>query len=375
MRNVSSHSTRNTRDSLTLVFLALLGLTAVAALLAVAGRDQRVWPSIAHRQPSGMAAFAELLRRDGYQVELEAYQRPQFPPEALVVSVDLPQDMGLFALDGTTRALVDSALLSHLAAGGPRMTLVMGEEFERASRNMSEATVQDLQTGRTYQLVTDHLYNWVDGDSLIATESSTWVYVYDREVYVTSALPFTNRFLDEGDNAELALSLVRRIVPPGSTVVFYEASFGNIAERRFFGTLGSWAVAAQWQVILLLLVVAWTLGKRFGLPAGEYVRERGTRELVDALAETMRSGRQYSWAGLMVRKQALSRARRVLRLPTGTPDSEVVDRLSEPAREALFHLEASCRSWSRPKQVVQAASRFDAAMRDFERRSTRRRTK
>jgi len=117
-----------------------------------------------------------------------------------------------------------------------------------------------------------------------------------KEVNIANGIDATNRFIDRQANAFVLMNAVRVIARPGTRVVFAEASFGNVKTPSLLGMIGPWALAAWFQLIFLGIIVVYTLGKPFGLPDAERRQERGARDLMDAIADTLRRGRMTKLA-------------------------------------------------------------------------------
>ena len=66
------------RSSLWLVGFVLLGVLALSVMvILLGGRESQSMPSADSYNPSGTAAMAELLRREGFNVEVDSYKRPR----------------------------------------------------------------------------------------------------------------------------------------------------------------------------------------------------------------------------------------------------------------------------------------------------------
>ena len=143
-----------------------------------------------------------------------------------------------------------------------------------------------------------------------------------ERLHVYSGIIATNRFIDKNDNAVEAVRLVRTVAKPGSRLVFLEAAFGNGSEPGVLETLGSWALAGWWQLLLLGGVVIYTLGKPFGYPDEERPMQRGGRELIDAVSNIYRRSRMTQLALHAMYDEADRQVRRKLKLPVDAPVSE-----------------------------------------------------
>jgi hypothetical protein len=324
----------------------LVGILAIAGfLLSLGTQDNRSRPSAESRSPSGTAALAELLQRSGYRVRVDRRPKPRLDPNAVAVALATSpqQDEDLVEVEG---ALYDFAL-----DGGRVVVLTLPEDFATASRvrQSDPKTVRNLATNTKYRIagradvrlpgdfavsdvddVKAGLWE-LDGQDFLAafrTGSGTVVEVAD-------ATPFTNRFLAEHDHAKAALDIVATVTPPGSEIVFVEAAFGNVQETGLLGTIGPWAVAAWYQTLFLGLVIVATLGKRFGLPVVERRRQEGSRQLLDALADTYLRGKHARIALRTAIGDVENELRAQFRLPRDADLKPFLRELPDPLRTAL----------------------------------------
>lgn len=286
-------------------------LVTISLILSIREEDQS-FPSITNVRASGYAAFAELLRRDGYIVAIDRHVRPRLAPSDVVFATSfdsfIPSEFEEYGpLDSTEETPVEpylQVIKAHLAKGGNAIEVLNRRNFKLASslaerpRNAESARDSDLRVPLTVpygssawtSVELDHeTYDaWFMDDepfvSYMAHEGGLLVTVAD-------GLPITNRYLDEGQNAEFFLNVVRSVADPGSKIVFVEAGIGNAESPSVVNTLGQWAVAARWQAVFLFVVVVLTLGIRFGLPVVERRTVRGSRELFDAVADVLRRTR------------------------------------------------------------------------------------
>lgn len=110
-------------------------------------------------------------------------------------------------------------------------------------------------------------------------------------VFASATLhPFTNRGLDEGDNAAMVLNMLRR-APPGGRVVFDEYHHGFISQPSLrsllLGTPWGWAIL--YTALMLATYLALT-GRRFGRPAPlrEETARRSSAEYLASMAGLLR---------------------------------------------------------------------------------------
>jgi hypothetical protein len=104
------------------------------------------------------------------------------------------------------------------------------------------------------------------------------------------------------------LTAVESIAKPGDHLVFLEGEFDPSAPS-LVATIGPWAEAIWYQAILCFVTFCLVIGRRFGFPDSEKRVQRGSRELLDALGDTLRRGRATTAA----LEQALTHAALVIR--------------------------------------------------------------
>ena len=121
--------------------------------------------------------------------------------------------------------------------------------------------------------------------------------------------------------------------------MFTEASFGHIYDRGLLESIGPWANAAWQQLLILGIVIAFTLGKRFGLPEETKRTQRGSRELLDAIADTYQRAGTTQTALLNAYRDADSDLRTVLKLSKDSPRTDLDKHLPESLQKALARLE------------------------------------
>ncbi len=386
MREPRTGQERGKPSDLKLTVLVLLALLVVAAaMLLMARRDSRAMPSIANTGPSGLAAFAELLRRDGYVVVQNRDEYPKFERDDVVVEVELDQQP-VSAIEmmsqGETSHTPETEIADHVARGGKLLELAGRSDFDAASRDgAAPVTVKSPALKREARVNHDAVAS--DADLLWTPRAESnyglWSVEPGNRTFVTfrregngmeagaKLLGASNRFIGRYQNAEIYLDVVRRLAPAGSRVVFAEASFGNAERKGLIGAIGGWAVAAQWQAVLIFLVVVYTLGKRFGLPETDPMVQRGTRDLVDAVAGVMGRGRKSGFALRSLVNDASEQARATLRLPSSMPTKEVWRRLPDGLSSALADALSLSVEDPKPRVAVKAAQRVLRELQAFER--------
>lgn len=391
------------RITITNLSLALMGLLLAAfAIFFIDQGSKYAWPSITSNRPSGYMAFAELLRRDGYEVVLERSVSPRLQPGDLAICPqivqalsewekilaeedgDAPKDLDTPKMDDDP---IKAALVKHVRSGGslvyfpvPRffddqskvvekdMDVLRGEGKGKASVAFGDITRSAQE--RPYWSQADRetpVWTTPNRVPLISIGS----YGDARIGIVADGIMATNRFLDEGDNARVLLDLIRETAKPGSRVVFVESVFGNSEGSGLFAAIGPWAGAARWQALLLLFVIIFTLSRRFGLPEVEHPIERGTRDMLVALSTTMRSSRRGQMALEAIASDAIERARRILRLPPSTSAKDILDRLPPGLATSIRNVGLRDMT-SKPPAAVVHAQEILRELRAFEQDSRQR---
>lgn len=333
--------------------------------------EQRSFPSATNVFPSGLAAFAELLRQDGFTVIIDRNERPSLLPSDVAVSPLIEQttreDSEPPFSDKTIKRLQ-----SHIDAGGVVLELRHPADFVQASSEAATNAVswhQDSDTAPLQVTTGPEVGSFLtlDTDSSvmhIATSESKNVVLASTEgkgllVTVTDALCATNRYLGSVDNAQLMLSLVRRLCKPGGRVVFTEATINNFDSQGLIGSFGSWAIAAQWQVIILAVLMAFTLGKRFGPLTEDRRTQYGARQIIEALAEVFRRSGKEAFSAEILANDALDRMRLQLRLPPHAGTPEVLSKA--PPRFAEVYGQIMAGNLTRREMLTAVADLEDAA--------------
>ncbi len=300
----------------------LVGLLIVAAIMMTLGkRDDRSFPSATSFSPSGSRAFRELLESKGYTVRVETSTLAKIDPDALYVAFLVQRTPSILETPTLLEpkpeskseteerpSWEDRTVEQDRAAVKPIARVVNGKanvlaiwlprDFRTASLQartssnaeskrfgkLSISTSSELYPPNMGSIVSDdYLEVWTLNQqpcNIIGTVKGVNI----GEAY--QGLPFTNRFLDQQDNAAFALSTVASMAPPSKKIVFLEDSIGNAVNPGIFAMIGPWA-SAMWSQITFIFFALILFGSiRFGLAEERRRRQSGTRELVDALGET-----------------------------------------------------------------------------------------
>ena len=153
----------------------------------------------------------------------------------------------------------------------------------------------------------------------------------------------TNGGISLQDNLQLALNLV---ATPGRMIAFDEFHQGHGVTRNAFVSYfaGTPVLAICGQIALLIMVVLWTRGRRFGRPLPlPFVDRRSSLEFVASMSELQQRARAYDLAI----ENVYSRTRRVLARYAGmdynSPRSEIAKRVASRSSIDASQLETLMR--------------------------------
>lgn len=325
------------RSPLITVGIALIGILVVSVgLILLGSKDTRAFPSADSYLPSGTAAFADLLRRSGYQVVVDHEAKPHLRAGDVVIAFDpsLSKASNAFASEEDIEALRNTkeVIAQFVIKGGTLISFGMSPDFGDTSRQLWTSQTTVVCADGTSASV-----NW-DGaagpsfyldDSAHGSIATIWSGTNSRgagadfvtvsatgkgvEASFADGVIATNRFIDREQNALVIADVVSRVAKRGQRIVFAEASFGNSSSPGLLATIGPWAIAAWLQLLFLGAVILYTLGKPFGYPDPERRQERGARDLMDAMADTLRRGRMTKLALKTVYEDTMRQLRRLAR--------------------------------------------------------------
>lgn len=319
------------RDGRRLI-VALVLLLGLALFSYFAGReDTESNPSAASTYPSGLAAFRELLRQEGYTVVVDGRAKPNLGSAGLAI---VPTFEATDVNDKTAEK-TNKALSEWLSKGGTILELRLPRDFAAASRSFVATKVDSSFTGRPL-MVTSGIrqssplsFNFLTTEfPLVSNGTTNLVELRGAQGGLVASVPnailATNRFLGRYDNAEFLSKVVGRLANPNRAVVIVEAVALGPVELGLLAQLGSWAAAAWWQFLLVVLVVLVTASRRFGLPISEQSLQRSGRHLVDAFAGVLTRGRKQGFAAQVLADRALEEARAIQRVPVGSDKDRVL---------------------------------------------------
>jgi hypothetical protein len=311
-------------------------------------------------------------------VAINREPRPRLAKGDLVIAFSIPAELPLMeeiqkdlSTDEEDDTLLEKPfnreLLAHLRGGGRALILPLNKEFlltSRALLKLKPVPVASVSGGKplnatfgpplttlsplldkmqsTYPVVS--LWKGPQGQDFmrgIRVGDGTAFKVWDGAIG-------TNRFIDHAQNAQLLVNAVRVLAPRGSRIVFTVGAFGNVENMGFLQAVAGWLDAAWQQFLLLCAVIVYTLGKRLGLPQESRRKQRGSRELVDALADTMNRAQAKQLAMRTALDSADQELRIALKLPRETERQRRDDLLPTSLVKALAVLEASANDEETP---------------------------
>ncbi|MHB8635966.1 MAG: hypothetical protein ACYC96_05785 [Fimbriimonadaceae bacterium] len=382
------------------IMLALLAIGSIAFELNSPQTKEQ--PFAASFDPSGTAAFAELLRQEGYQVQIATLVPVIVPRDTLAIAFVERDDVGLpleappsaepIAAkkptsrapggDGDTFAQLPQVappairvVVSHLRASGNALILGFDSSVDLKVDHEIKVTVTDL-SGKAYA-VTLPPGSAVDSSNLLNADASLPAWLCGGQAFanldqvgkgrvaiVGQGEVAMNSYIDRTDNARLLLDQIHLLAPAGSKVEIIDGSVSG-ATGGLIDLLGPWAHGVQLQVILIGVVIVFSLGKRFGL-ADETVRvQRGARDLLDGIADTYNRGNAAKAALQAVLQEGDRAARRQLKLAVDAPLRKRNELLPSAVSQALTACEHAMMQDPTPAAVLALSRQLETELELF----------
>lgn len=313
-----------------LVSAAVGILIVVGVLLAIGGDPDATEPHTDDFGPEGLSAFAQLLQRQGLEVQFDQRRRvrPQ-ENDLLIVPWDgtdwdtnggetYYKSLEDFVLAGGSILVLDFSD----AAGIPQATEI---ETAWSKRYLISPFWLGTDVFSFFRVVPKHEIVLAGADKNVSAQALQ--IGEGRAILVRQAQFLNNDHIDEADNARYAVDLVRSFRP--RRVVFAETLMRGPEAKGLFATLGTWASAARWQFFLLLAVVIVATSVLFGPPRGDVPRQRSARDLVDAVADVLRRGHKYYEIAYREREDARLRVVQALGCDPRTEWGELLPHLTD----------------------------------------------
>lgn len=321
--------------------------------------ETTVYPSIGNFRASGTAVFAELLRAQGINVVIDTASQPRLGPNDLVIFPSRVDVFDLFdefddELSGpwsnqSSREVkrARATVARFVNNGGTVIAPLLRREF--AADVSASGTQKVWGPGKSSAWkINSPMPQDADAYALTAWKigpETPFVTVTPvksgRVVRIENAAFLTNRLIDRDENADLAVEVVRRVLPRSGRVVFVEADLNNVRDQSLWQAIGPYASAAYLQAMLFAGVVVWALGRRFGPPLRLGVHARASRELVDAFGNLLSRARRTELACVYLYEHLDHRARRALKLSPLASDKDRDARMPETAVRLLHELKAA----------------------------------
>ena len=337
----------------------LLGLLILGGLALVLNRpSDEADPDSTSYAPGGARAFAALLEREGYAVSRTDLIPSQPVPDTLLIAFPRPKSLEeQFGNSSEEKRSEPSASLfvsvtKHLLAGWPAMLLKIDPAYDPLREVETVPVTSGLSGQKSWNLA-------LSGGG---ANTSTWPFVARPEAiftawktdsdavvnlfsigekpgsqlrsatgtYVLNGAMALNENLDKADNASFLLQLVRSACGPHiRKVLFVDGAFTGSRVPGLLDVLGPWSKAAWAQFLLVMLVLAWAVSIRFGLPTTLRSRQSSSRSLLDGVADTLERSRQSGWALDELAKQADQRIRARLGLVPSASNRDRDSRLPQ----------------------------------------------
>lgn len=353
----------------------LLGILIIAALSIGLGRSEsEAVPTSFSYLPSGTRALSELLKTQGYKVKNAGVARQDFLPQEIPIAFEMTGRYGDKPSPLSVQATEQFS--EFISKGGRGILLQIPKDFDQSSKTAASQVAQASDfggSGGKINVYTDESETQMSGETLLnlasayGQRSMADIEGHDkgRVLVVNDGIIATNRFISLNDNAQEIMRWVAAIAPKGSTLVFDEATIGSSEPPGILESIGGWAEAAWWQLIFLFIVIAYSLGKPFGLPTEERPVQRGARELVDAAAQTFRRGQATDVAMALIMRDVDMELRAKLKLPSDVPASERDRLLPGDLGVTLKMAEAASHERIEPVRALVLAKRLDRRLAEF----------
>lgn len=352
------------------VAYGLIAILIIAAILISIGqRETNAKPSASSYNPSGLHAFQELLGKNGITTRIDRLIQPRLKPTDLVVAAYVDEGPQIFG--DNPLAPIEKSLLAHIKRGGRVLVLPFDQDFRARSLTAVKATTPIINYADESKLEVNSspltFATLSDYDGEVGSGSAQLLpFTYEDKTYaswmkrdINSGEPFvgyasrgkgmiartadglfaTNRFIDRADNATVALQIVKGLIPEGGQVVFVEATVGGGISPSLVNILGPWATGMWIQLTVLFVVVLFTLGIRFGLPAVERRTQTGQREMIDAISDVYLRAKSTAVALSVAYDEADRRIRRSLKMPAHLSSQERDRHLPESLASTLGHVD------------------------------------
>lgn len=353
----------------------LLGILALSGgLLYLSQSNSAVRPSAGSTAPSGTRIFATLLREAGFEVDSIRDPSPVLKPDEVpvIITLERPKSDWFPVEESEEEKQFREHITKFVEQGGTAWVGAMSRDFRGSSLTAKtvvpvSSAVPDRQaqtsTPTTSLMAEDWPYEdpsavvWPDqvSDPLI----EIMPYGKGRLIYIRDWIIATNRVITEGDNAAMLVGTAKGTLPAKSKLVFLEAAWGNAKDPSLLDRLGPGFAAAWGQVLIVCLVVAYTLGKSFGLPSAVRARQVGQRDLVEATASFFRRAKATDIALQAVLSDARHKILTELKLSRDTTWEVWSPRVPDKLRQIYREVEVASKDRIDPRDAIKIAHELD----------------
>jgi hypothetical protein len=235
--------------------------------------------------PSGTSGFLELVKKTGYKVDIDNGRAPKVAP-TMVIPVSKQHQKSFTAFLGSVTS--ETTIITYVIPEEDRKqvppTTIKSDVTHEAVGQMQPIRLKSEQW---------QMPQLDDGETAVVQ-----VVTKDkiRLIQVLDSACITNRYLDQVNNASIAIGLIGMAAKPGSTLTYVGSFSSRASEDSLLEKLGTPFKAAWSQLMILVLVIFLTLSVRFGMAPETRAAQRGGRELVDGLAWMTRRKRNSRWA-------------------------------------------------------------------------------
>lgn len=361
------------------ILLGILGLSG--GLLYLSQSNSAVRPSAGSTAPSGTRIFATLLREAGFEVDSIRDPMPVLKPNQVPVIITLERAKSDWfpVEESEEEKQFREHITKFVEQGGTAWVGAMSRDFRGSSlRAKTVAPVWSAAPDRsanasaptTTLTAEDWPYEgqaasiWSDansGDPLI----EIMPHGKGKFIYIRDWIIATNRVITEGDHAAMLVGTAKGTLPTKSKLVFLEAAWGNAKDPSLLDRLGPGFAAAWGQVLITCLVVAYTLGKSFGLPSAVRARQVGQRDLVEATASFFRRAKATDIALQAVLSDARHKILNELKLSRDTTWEVWSPRVPDKLRQIYREVEIASKDRIDPKDAIKIAYELDREVTAF----------
>lgn len=304
------------------VLATVLLVVAVVVLVAPSRTDGGRYLDPESPQPGGTKALVSLLEGLGAQVE-QAEQLPLVDHDVALVLEDALDDAGLDAMDAWVNDGGRLVVADPSSPLNPFSATVDPEPDEFEDRNCSVAAFSEAETmtGTFEELRADGASVACFGDG-----SEGQVVIGPRGAGVVVVIggpePFTNEYIDDEDNAVLAVAL---LAPrEGTRVALVGAARVGEGDETIGDLLGDRVRRAMLQLVLGFLVYALWRARRLGAPVSESLPvELPASELVRSMGKLLQRGETRAQVGRLLNDDMRRRLARRLDLAAGLSAQQV----------------------------------------------------